>query len=111
MGRAVSPRDPRDPKGYQGLMSKNVQQKKTDRGVFLRKLGQVLHVFPPNDIIVKSNSKPKISGHVKVINKEMCEIGRIKEIFGPVNAPYISIRPKIKVDASLIGEPVYLWEK
>jgi len=68
-------------------------------------------VFPSTDIIVKASRSIKIWGRVKVMDKEMRQIGTIKEIFGPIKAPYISIRPSIKVDKELIGQPVYIAEK
>lgn len=69
-------------------------------------------MFPPNDLIVKmANKFDHFSTPLKVIDKNLQEIGMIKEIFGPVNAPFVSIRPKIEIDASLRGQPVYIVEK
>jgi rRNA processing protein Gar1 len=43
----------------------------------------------------------------KVFTSKLREVGKIQDIFGPVNSPYISITPKISDPLSLVGKVVY----
>jgi len=58
----------------------------------LKRLGTVLHTID-NLLIVRADKTLKKDAftNTMVITKSMKRIGRIKELFGPVNAPYISI--------------------
>ncbi len=59
----------------------------------MKRLGTVLHTID-NLLIVRADKtlkKDALSANSMVITKSMKRIGRIKELFGPVNAPYISI--------------------
>lgn len=59
----------------------------------MKRLGTVLHTVD-NLLIVRADKTLKVDAFTAatVITKNMKKIGRIKEIFGPVNAPYISIK-------------------
>lgn len=58
----------------------------------MKRLGTVLHTID-NLLIVRADKTLKKDAftNAMVITKSMKRIGRIKELFGPVNAPYISI--------------------
>ncbi|WP_455282888.1 Gar1/Naf1 family protein [[Eubacterium] cellulosolvens] len=43
----------------------------------------------------------------RVFNSKLREVGKIQDIFGPVNRPYISITPKVSDPLSLVGKVVY----
>lgn len=62
------------------------------------KLGKVLHVSNSGNLIVQGESGgslPRLNS--RVFTRKMEEVGRIKEVFGPVNRPYYSIRPLKKI--------------
>ncbi len=68
-----------------------------------------------NLLIVRADSTLEHSSlreNLLVVTKRMKRLGKIKEIFGPVNAPYISIRMLKDINASEIkglkNERVYL---
>jgi RNA-binding protein len=68
-----------------------------------------------NLLIVRADSTLEHSvlrENLLVVTRKMKRIGKIKEIFGPVNAPYISIKIFTDVNASdikgLKNERVYL---
>jgi len=68
-----------------------------------------------NLLIVRADSTLEQSflrENLLVVTKRMKRIGKIKEIFGPVNAPYISIKMLKDVNAAEIkglkNERVYL---
>ena len=60
----------------------------------MKRLGTILHTID-NLLIVRADKTLKTGDlfeNSTVITKNMKKIGRIKEIFGPVNTPYISIK-------------------
>ena len=59
----------------------------------IKKLGSILHLTDLGNIIIKNPPKlPKIGADV--VNEKMVHIGKVHDIFGPVTAPYVSIRVK-----------------
>ncbi len=79
----------------------------------MKRLGTVLHTID-NLLIVRADKTLKVDAFTAatVITKSMKKIGKIKEIFGPVNAPYISIKIFNEINGSelmkLKNERVYL---
>jgi len=80
----------------------------------LKRLGAILHIIE-NLLIVRADSTLEHSvlrENLLVVTRKMKRIGKIKEIFGPVNAPYISIKMFKDINASEIkglkNERVYL---
>ncbi len=79
----------------------------------MKRLGTVLHTID-NLLIVRADKTLKVEAFTAatVITKRMKKIGKIKEIFGPVNAPYISIKIFNEINGSelmkLKNERVYL---
>ncbi|MEW6222922.1 MAG: Gar1/Naf1 family protein [Candidatus Hadarchaeota archaeon] len=77
----------------------------------MRLLGKVLHLTA-REIIVKGEKTPKLG--ITAVNSKNRTIGRIYEIFGPINSPYISIRPASgfsKKDLEgLVGADVFMGE-
>lgn len=60
----------------------------------MKRLGTVLHTTD-NLLIVCADKTLKtdaLFANSMVITKSMKKLGKIKEVFGPVNAPYISIK-------------------
>ena len=84
------------------------------RGRKLKRLGAILHIMD-NFLVVRADSTLEHGIYhegLLVVNRKMKKIGRIKEIFGPVKAPYISIRMFKDITSSEIdglkNERVYL---
>ncbi|TXT57029.1 MAG: hypothetical protein BAJATHORv1_20627 [Candidatus Thorarchaeota archaeon] len=89
----------------------------------MRRLGNVLHVSTRGSLIIRCEKTPPIGG--KVVNKKVEPVGKIIDVFGPVNSPYVAIRAKhsdkIKHDKdedarrayleSYIGQVMYLYKK
>ncbi len=80
----------------------------------MKRLGTILHTVD-NLLIVRADKTLKtsdLSENSTVVTKGMKKIGRIKEFFGPVNAPYISIKILRETKGSELGklrnERVYL---
>lgn len=80
----------------------------------MKRLGTVLHIID-NMLIVRSDKtleKGVSFEDSTVITKKMKRIGKVKELFGPVNSPYFSIRIFKEVQKSEIrnlkNERLYL---
>ncbi|HEY9205356.1 MAG TPA: Gar1/Naf1 family protein [Candidatus Methanoperedens sp.] len=80
----------------------------------MKRLGTVLHIID-NLLIVRGDKnleKGFFSQNSTVFTKRMKKIGRIIELFGPVNAPYFSIKLFKEITESEIrnmkNERVYL---
>ncbi|MCX9014192.1 MAG: Gar1/Naf1 family protein [Candidatus Methanoperedens sp.] len=60
----------------------------------MKRLGSVLHTID-NLLIIRADKTLDmglLSPNSMVFTKKMQNIGKIKEIFGPISSPYISIR-------------------
>jgi RNA-binding protein len=80
----------------------------------LKRLGVILNILD-NLLIVRADSTLEhgvFCENLLVVTRKMKKLGRIKEIFGPVNAPYISIKMFKDINAyeikGLKNERVYL---
>ena len=85
----------------------------------MKKLGVVLHVSARGDIIVRrerGDSRQALPGlDSVVVNKKLKKIGVVSDIFGPVNSPYISVKPQkqlaINELRAMVNEKVYVRER
>ncbi len=80
----------------------------------MRRLGIVLHVTPSRNFIVKLESTPKrdLRG-AKVVDGEMTVLGVVKDIIGPVAAPFLVVgcSRDITLPENFKGRVVYLIEE
>lgn len=79
----------------------------------MRSLGKVSHVAKSGNIILKGTTVPRL--HSVVFSKDSKKIGRVRDIFGPVSGPYISVKPikKLREEelSSLVGKDLYRLKK
>ena len=69
-------------------------------------LGKVAHLDSKNRAIVIA--KKKVSKNTKIYDSENNLIGRVVDIFGPVNEPYLAISAKKGMRITrIIGREVY----
>ena len=69
-------------------------------------LGKVAHLDSKNRAIVIA--KNKVSKNTKIYDSENNLIGRVVDIFGPVNEPYLAISAKKGMRITrIIGREVY----
>ncbi|MHA1596483.1 MAG: H/ACA ribonucleoprotein complex subunit GAR1 [Candidatus Asgardarchaeia archaeon] len=60
----------------------------------MRKTGKLLHVTSSGLIVVQSNQIPNIGDLVTDVNKKV--LGIVSDICGPVNRPFVIVKPKQK---------------
>ena len=62
------------------------------KGKGLRGLGTVLHIMDTNVIVRGSKIKGERIIHSVVMTEEKRKIGKVYDVFGPVNRPYVSVK-------------------
>lgn len=81
----------------------------------MKRLGTALHVVQ-NKLIVQSEqvvgsetSIPRTNSWV--VDQKRTRVGKVLDIFGPINRPYIIVRPNRDVDAAAhVGKKLYVDE-
>ena len=69
-------------------------------------LGTVDEIFPDGRIVARGGTIPDVGN--PVYDQKERKIGMVKRIFGPVNAPYVTVQLDRKEDApELKGKPIY----
>lgn len=58
----------------------------------VKRIGKISHVSKSGFIVVKAEELPKIGS--EVCNRRLESVGYVYDIIGPVNSPFILIRPK-----------------
>jgi rRNA processing protein Gar1 len=73
----------------------------------MRRLGKILHVSQTTgNFIVKAQSEARIGE--KVFDSKLHEVGYVFDFFGPVSAPYASVKPNLSNPHRLVGQVLYL---
>jgi len=74
-------------------------------------LGQVRGLGYDGKLLVKCEFAPKLE--LEVLDNSMRVIGIVNRIFGPVESPYISLKPpkEFKPSLDVVGKSVYLKNK
>ena len=83
----------------------------------MRRLGVALHVVQ-NKLIVQNEQAVASEGKDNalrpnswVVDQRRSRIGKVLDIFGPINHPYVIVRPNKDADASAhIGKKLYIDE-
>jgi len=78
----------------------------------MRRLGKVLHA-DKLALIVRSEHVPKLGSIVRKGNRKV--VGKVSDVFGPVDFPYIAIKPSPELNPGeiprLLGEEIYVGGK
>jgi len=81
----------------------------------MRRLHKVIHVTNQKHLItrVSPNQIKDLKIGQAVVTKNLTRLGKILDIFGPVNQPFISVKvnPGIETPANLVGEVIYSLEE
>jgi len=72
----------------------------------LQRLGQVLHISPSRNVIVKVENLPKIGQ--TVVDENLKPVGKVFDIFGPVTSPYVAIKSTIREIEKLNSKTLYV---
>ncbi|OPY50894.1 MAG: H/ACA RNA-protein complex component Gar1 [Methanosaeta sp. PtaU1.Bin112] len=81
----------------------------------MKRLGTALHVVQ-NKLILKSEQTVGSETNIPranswVVDQKRTRVGRVFDIFGPIDHPYIIVRPNRGVDAAAhVGKKLYIDE-
>lgn len=74
---------------------------------YMMRLGRVLHLSKSRNLIVRLEKNLPLSVGEKVFDNKLSELGSIQDIFGPVPAPYLSVKPVAKDFVKISGKILY----
>ncbi len=72
----------------------------------MRELGRVLHFSKNRNLIVRAQVPPQIGE--TVTDEKHQKVGVVKDVFGPIMKPYVSIKPEVRRPERYVGETLYL---
>jgi RNA-binding protein len=75
----------------------------------MKRLGVVSHYAKQGFLIVRTNWVPSLNE--LVIDKELKPVGVVKDVFGPVDHPYVAVKPRVKDPERYIGALLYIGKK
>ena len=73
----------------------------------MRRLGKIIHFSKSRSLIVKCEKAGFVKIGTNTCDSKLKEIGKIQDLFGPVSAPYLSIRPANPSPAKYVGRIAY----
>jgi len=72
----------------------------------LQRLGQVLHISPSRNIIIKVENLPKIGE--TVVDENLKPVGKVFDIIGPTTSPYVTVKSTIREIEKLNDKTLYV---
>ncbi len=66
----------------------------------MRVLGKPSHISSQNHIIVRASFPPSIGS--RIVNESNSLVGTVIDVFGPVDKPFVSIKPATSIEPSAI---------
>ena len=71
----------------------------------LQRIGLVLHTSSCGNIILRTKNPPRIGD--QTIDENLKPVGTVFDIFGPVSAPYVAVRPNVENPSRFINHVLY----
>ncbi len=72
----------------------------------MKKLGVIHNLSYRGDLIVRASQAPGVGQ--EVLNKRGLPLGKVKRVFGPVKAPYVSVEPFEEPGLALVRSQVFV---
>ena len=72
----------------------------------MKRIGKVIHITRSGDLILRSDFAPRIGD--PVYGPDLKRVGIIADVFGPVRAPYVAVRPLVDDPSRLVGRVLYV---
>ena len=76
-------------------------------GSSLRRLGKILHFSKSRSLIVKCDETGFVRIGTRACDSKLKEIGKVQDFFGPISAPYLSLRPATPSPTKFVGRIAY----
>jgi RNA-binding protein len=74
----------------------------------MKKLGTIKDFSYRGDLVVKATFAP--APGAGVLDRRKRNLGRVVRVFGPVRAPYVTVKPTKQPKLHLLGSGVYVEE-
>ena len=75
----------------------------------MKKLGTVKNIIHDGTILLSAAGQDIPPQGARVYDQRGAEIGKVARVFGPVNGPYISLKPKPNIETlGLLNSTLYL---
>jgi len=74
----------------------------------MRRLGKVLHLSKSGKLILRS--KAKVKPGTVALDENLKIVGIVFDDFGPVENPYVSVKPNIAEPKHYVGRVIYVEE-
>lgn len=75
----------------------------------VRLLGKVTTIAYNGNLIIKAKFTPKIFS--EVLDRSTKVLGKVVRIFGPVDEPYLSVKPSRKLLLNMMGQELFTMQK
>lgn len=72
----------------------------------MKRLGKVSHYAKQGFLIVRANWVPSLNE--PVVDKDLKPVGIVKDVFGPVDYPYVAVKPRIRNPEDYVGALLYV---
>jgi len=72
----------------------------------MKRLGKVSHYAKQGLLIVRTNWVPSLNE--SVVDKDLRPVGIVKDVFGPVDYPYVAVKPRVKDPERYVGALLYV---
>lgn len=72
----------------------------------MKRLGKVSHYAKQGFLIVRTDWVPSLNE--PVVDKNLKHVGVIKDVFGPVDYPYVAVKPRVKNPEDYVGALLYV---
>ncbi len=82
----------------------------------MEKVGKIINSSKGKDLILEADSHFELQKAVNFVNKELVDeklqkVGLVKDVFGPVKKPYLSVKPVKSNLKKTKGKELYLKEE
>ncbi|ASJ01249.1 Gar1/Naf1 family protein [Thermococcus gorgonarius] len=72
----------------------------------MKRLGKVSHYAKQGFLILRSSWVPNLND--RVVDKNLNFVGVVKDVFGPVKAPFIAVKPRVRNPSDYVGAVLYV---
>jgi len=74
----------------------------------LQRIGRVMHVSNSKNLILRAETLTGLG--TRVADSELKEVGRVVDLFGPVDKPYVAVKLNVKDPSKYVGQILYTLE-
>lgn len=75
----------------------------------MQRLGKVLHLSKSGRLVLRSRLKSR-PGEI-ALDEELTPVGTVIDTFGPVENPYVSVKPSVSSPERYVGHILYVDEQ